>query len=85
MASINDKTIVDNIISNNGVYISGDEADPPVFAIIEYGNIFDGRATYALTYTEKEFDHVYETVACRWKKVLWITPDSRRKIDSSPM
>ena len=57
MASINDKSVVDSITENKGVYEVGDEADEAVTHIIEYGNMFDGRTTYSLAYSEAEHKH----------------------------
>ena len=71
MASINDKAIIDKITSNKGVYEAGGEPDPPVTHIIEYGNMFDGRTTYALAYSEQEHEHQWQTGFFAWKKLYW--------------
>tara|TARA_Y100000590_G_scaffold428825_1_gene540581 strand:- start:65 stop:295 length:231 start_codon:yes stop_codon:yes gene_type:complete len=71
MASINDKTIVDQIVANDGVYEMDGETDPPVTHIIVYGNMFDGRATYALAYSEAEHKNQWETGYFAWKKLYW--------------
>ena len=71
MASINDKAIVDKITSNEGVYESGGESDPAVTHIIEYGNMFDGRVTYALAYSEQEHEHQWQTGFFAWKRLYW--------------
>jgi len=71
MASVNDKGIVDNIVANDGVYTSGGESDPPVYAIIEYGNMFDGRTAYSLNYSEAEFKHAWNTGFFAWKQLYW--------------
>lgn len=71
MASINDKGIVDQITSNDGVYTAYGESDPPVTHIIEYGNMFDGRTTYSLAYSKKEFEHQWATGYFAWKKLYW--------------
>tara|TARA_R110002020_G_scaffold316848_1_gene532207 strand:+ start:1313 stop:1552 length:240 start_codon:yes stop_codon:yes gene_type:complete len=71
MASINDKAIVDKITANGGVYESGGESDPPVTHIIEYGNMFDGRTTYALAYSEQEHEHQWQTGFFAWKRLYW--------------
>ena len=71
MASINDKAIIDKITSNKGVYEAGGETDPPVTHIIEYGNMFDGRTTYALAYSEQEHEHQWQTGFFAWKKLYW--------------
>lgn len=75
MASINDKKIVDQITGNKGVYEVGDEADEAVTHIIEYGNMFDGRTTYSLAYSEAEHKHQWETGFFAWKKVYWTLKD----------
>ena len=69
MGSINDKSIVDNITANKGVYTSGGESDEAVTHIIEYGNMFDGRTTYSLAYSEAEHKQQWETGFFAWKKV----------------
>ena len=71
MASINDKSIVDNITENKGVYTSDGESDEAVTHIIEYGNMFDGRTTYSLAYSEAEHKHQWEPGFFAWKKVYW--------------
>lgn len=71
MASLTDKGIVDNITSNKGVYTLGDETDPPVTHIIEYGNMFNGGITYSLAYSKEEFEHQWETGFFAWKKLYW--------------
>ena len=71
MASITDKGIVDQITSNKGVYEVGGEADEAVTHIIEYGNMFDGRTTYSLAYSEAEHKHQWETGFFAWKRVYW--------------
>ena len=71
MASINDKAIVDKITSNKGVYESDGESDPPVTHIIEYGNMFDGRVTYALAWSKQEHEHQWQTGFFAWKRLYW--------------
>ena len=71
MASINDKAIVDQITSNEGVYESDGESDPPVSHIIEYGNMFDGRVTYALAWSKQEHEHQWQTGFFAWKRLYW--------------
>ena len=71
MASINDKAIVDQITSNEGVYESDGESDPPVTHIIEYGNMFDGRVTYALAWSKQEHEHQWQTGFFAWKRLYW--------------
>ena len=71
MASINDKGIVDQITGNKGVYEVGGESDPAVTHIIEYGNMFDGRTTYSLAWSEAEFEHQWKTGFFAWKRVYW--------------
>ena len=75
MASINDKAIIDKITSNKGVYEAGGETDPPVTHIIEYGNMFDGRTTYALAWSEAEFLHQWQTGFFAWKRLYWTLED----------
>ena len=75
MASINDKGIVDQITSNDGVYTAYGESDPPVTHIIEYGNMFDGRTTYSLAYSKKEFEHQWATGFFAWKQLYWTRED----------
>ena len=72
MASISDKKIVDEITSNEGVYGAGTaEADPAVTHIIEYGNMFNGEATYSLAWSEEEHKHQWETGFFAWKRLYW--------------
>lgn len=72
MASISDKKIVDEITSNKGVYGAGTaEADPAVTHIIEYGNMFNGEATYSLAWSEEEHKHQWETGFFAWKRLYW--------------
>ena len=71
MASINDKGIIDQITSNKGVYESGGESDPAVTHIIEYGNMFDGRTTYSLAWSEAEFKNQWQTGFFAWKRLYW--------------
>ena len=71
MASINDKAIVDQITSNEGVYESDGESDPPVTHIIEYGNMFDGRVTYALAWSKQEHEQQCQPGFFAWKRLYW--------------
>ena len=71
MSTIDDKTIIDKITSNKGVFELGGERDPAVTHIIEYGNMFDGRPAYAVSFSEEEFRHQYETGFFAWKKLYW--------------
>lgn len=75
MASINDKAIVDQITSSEGVYESGGESDPAVTHIIMYGNMFDGRTTYSLAWSEAEFKHQWETGFFAWRVLYWTLED----------
>ena len=75
MASIYDKGIIDQITSNKGVYEVGGESDPAVTHIIEYGNMFDGRTTYALAWSEAEFLHQWQTGFFAWKRLYWTLED----------
>ena len=75
MASINDKGIVDQITGNKGVYEVGGESDPAVTHIIEYGNMFDGRTTYSLAWSEAEFMHQWRTGFFAWRRLYWTLED----------
>ena len=37
----------------------------------DYGNMFDGRTTYSLAYSKKEFEHQWATGYFAWKKLYW--------------
>ena len=71
MATIDDKAIIDKITSNKGVFELDEVRDLAVTHIIECGNMFGGRPTYAISFSEEEFRHQYETGYFKWKKLYW--------------
>jgi len=51
MATINQRSIVDNIIANDGYYEEdGERDDMRVVRIVQYNNMFNGGLAYGLIY-----------------------------------
>ena len=60
MATINSKTIIDEIIANNGHYYD----DPLVVKIVQYNNQFDGGIAYGVIYAGEPLDKYHIAPAC---------------------
>lgn len=70
MATIDDKKLIDTIISNNGHY----EDDPRVARIVEYTNAY-GNTTWGVTWSNeapiRQLRYTEETHYVRNPKVIW--------------
>lgn len=70
MATIDDKTIIDRLIADNGHY----QGDPQVYMIVEYTNAY-GNVTWGVTWeTERDnarHRYLIETEYVRNPKVIW--------------
>lgn len=68
MATIDNKKIIDEIISNRGYY----EDDPRVYMIVEYMNAF-GNITWGVTWTSEPNKEKYleESEYIRNPKIIW--------------
>jgi len=78
MATVDTKTIIDELIKNDGYYPNpiNDESppDPRVALIVEYTN-FEGRITWGITYVveslERQRRYLIETPYVRKPRILW--------------
>ncbi len=70
MATIDDKNLIDLIITNNGYY----EDDPRAYMIVEYTNSY-GNITYGVTWVnesrERRTRYLNETQYVQNPKVIW--------------
>lgn len=70
MATIDDKSLIDKIIANNGYY----EDDPQVYMIVEYINAWDNQA-YGITWSNEPNDrkerYLVASEYIRNPKVIW--------------
>jgi hypothetical protein len=66
MSTINSKRIIAEILRNNGSY----KSDPEVYAVLEYENIFDGRAAYKLYFDKCDIEVEAKNIAAKSDDIL---------------
>lgn len=70
MATIDSKSVIDEIISNNGYYMD----DPRVYMIVEYTNAYGNKA-YGVTWSNEHptsrLRYLDETTYVKNPKVIW--------------
>jgi len=73
MATIDDKTIIDTIIANDGYY----PEDPRVFMIVEYTNFY-GNTAWGVTWPEdrNKYKYLVESEYVQNPKVIWKAPNN---------
>ena len=70
MATITNRSLVEEIIRNDGHY----EDDPRVVKIVEYRNAFDGREAFGLIYEDESLDRYDSSPFIREPKTIFPVP-----------
>lgn len=73
MATITQKTVVEEIIAGNGLYGSEEDGyDPLVVKIVAYNNMFNGGEAWGIIYEGEDLMRYHNSPACHNPKTIWV-------------
>jgi hypothetical protein len=67
MATVSSKSVVDQIIAQEGHYYG----DPQVIKIVQYNNTFDGKLAWGLIYKGEDPERYHNAPACHNPQTIW--------------